>query len=194
MVGGRYHRGVAKLPLKQIYTALVLGLCVLAGVTLSAEAQRRYLTKPTRATAFAVDRLNNGGLKSLSSVIDRAQAEVVVVAEEITSGLVLDALQRAAARKLQVTVLLDGTTNRDPTSGALGYLLSKQVGSIYVSRARIHDQVLILDGDTLLFSVAPWTPAAAKEDGSLVLLRNAGAGDMMLTYVRERLSTAKQIR
>lgn len=165
---------------------------VLAGLWLGVKIQDRMRHVIPAGTIYAVDDFRNGGLRSLATAIDNAQTSVDILAGQIGSERVLESLVRAHSRGVRVRVLLSGDSNSKKREGALGYLLSRRVGTVYVSEGKFYDQIALIDEDIKLTSSVPWTPGDADMEGSIELVRN-GYGGRIITYINKRFTAARLV-
>ena len=162
-----------------VFLVFAVATCALGGTSLAMLVAQRRLEQPNPNFAFAVDLLEHDGCGSLARVIAGAQSEVLISARQITSLALLEALNGAARRQVTVQILLDPGSNPDPGTGSLHYLLENHVGRVLIAPRPLYDQFLVVDGQTLLATAAPWSAAAAKDLASVWLLRHRGAGAIM---------------
>ena len=168
-----------------LFFALAGTACLLGGTALAMIIAERRLEKPNANFAFAVDRLEHDGYGTLARLIGRARLEVFISARQITSNAVLEALKQASERKIDVRLLLDRASNPQAPNGSLQYLLHNHVGRVWFAPRPLYDQFVVIDGQFIFTTAAPWSAAAAKDLATVMLLKHRGAGGIMRRHFED---------
>ena len=179
--------------LRATYVVLFQLMCGVGGLCLAAIAHSRYVAKPPAGVAFGVDRLSSD---VLATQIRTAQKEIAVSARQLTSEKVLRALREASQHGRAVRVLLDRSENPDPTRGCAGYLRHHQVGDVRLSDTPLYDQFLIVDGDRVYVTSAPWSAAALNNsaEATIVAVRMKGLGESLRARFELLFGVAQRIQ
>ncbi len=170
---------------RKTYFALLGALIIATGFCVGFLAQKRLAAKPPPAFAMAVDNLSNGGFETIERHI-RASRSVSLCARHITSGQMLVALSDAAKAGSDVRILVGPGSPKEWVS-ALNEQLNKGATrrtrfEVRTSKSTIYDQYLIIDGERVFFTAAPWGSEAAdsKVTASIFLIQSPYAADMVL--------------
>ena len=141
----------------------LIAACAAAGLQLAPYVAVRLGKTPFVGAAVEGEKIP----PALAELVDSAQKSVVLAAETIDSKDVLEALLRAAQRKVPVAVLLSGPSNADG-SPLRRYLGAKGL-PVHLTQHPLHGTVLVIDQVRAATSAsAPLSRAAlAKEESVL---------------------------
>jgi len=123
-------------------------------------------------------------LKDVVTAIDAAQEQVLVAAYEFTSEPVAQALVRAAARGVKVSLVMDEKASKDRRAQA-GFLAAHGVAVRIDGRYAIfHHKFLVVDGATVETGSFNYTASADTRNAENALVLR-GVPDLASAYQKE---------
>lgn len=124
--------------------------------------------------------------ETIVRAIRRARREILMQAQSFTCPVIAEALADARKRGVFVSILLD-RSNEKQTYSELADLPQKGLLPLVSSQhLRLHDQVLIIDRDTVITGSFPFAPHNGKEHAANVLVLH-GQDELAAEYRRNFL-------
>jgi phosphatidylserine/phosphatidylglycerophosphate/cardiolipin synthase-like enzyme len=169
-----------------IFTGLLCGFSalLLAHQYLSA----RLFPAPNVRINYAVFTTPNPSLfqEVYAPAIKSARRQILVVAREISSRKLLEALRARATTGVDVEFLLSPDVDN---RGTIRWITGNQAGRVYVDSQPLVDQLLIIDGNKVILTSLPFTadaPAGIQSSGLAV--EDAGLGRQLSQQFLKKIS------
>jgi phosphatidylserine/phosphatidylglycerophosphate/cardiolipin synthase-like enzyme len=118
--------------------------------------------------------------------IKTAQKQILVMAREISSRMLLEALQAKSMNGVDVEILLSPSEDNE---GTLRWAKEHGVDRVYVDSQPMDDQLILIDGTKVILTALPFTADAAAGIQSVgVAVEDAGLGRKISAEFFQRIS------
>jgi len=124
--------------------------------------------------------------------IKSARSQILVAAREISSRKLLEALRTKAMRGVDVEFLLSPDVDNQ---GTIRWIRENHAGRVYIDSQSMDDQLVVIDGDKVLWTSLPFTadaPAGIQSFG--IAVEDAGLGQKLSQEFFKRISQLPLVR